>query len=158
MTGYTITEAQSKSLSAVLSDLAVQGEADAVFMSDYGGNIIAHFSQSQEAVMQTMAALAAGSFCATRELAGLIGEPTFHSIFHQGQHACIYMQSVAANFLLLVIFGKSTTAGLIKLYVEKACRELEPIIQEVVGQTPESVGCGKSFEIDTVKPLFRKSK
>ncbi len=154
MPGYAISEEQSEKLNTALSDLAVQAEADAVFMSDCGGNMIAHFAQSESSAIPTIAALAAGSFAATRELATLIGEPTFHLIYHQGKETSIYMQSVL-DFLLLVIFGRSTTVGLVKLYVEKASKELEPILKAIDGisETPAK-DSAHPLELDQSSGIF----
>ncbi len=158
MPGYAVNEKQSKQLATVMADLSVEAEADAVFMTDYGGNIIAHVAQTEGEFVHTLAALAAGSFCATRELASLIGEPTFHSIFHQGQRAGIYIQSVGSNFLIFVIFGKNATPGLVKLYVEKASKELEPVLQQVDGQSTVSAGGSKMlFEINEKESVFKQA-
>lgn len=157
MLGYVLTEKRSKLLNAALADLLVLAEADAVFMSDYGGNMVANSaSAADDDTMCTMTALAAGSFAATRELASLIGEPSFHSVFHQGQRASIYIQNITANFLVLVIFGKSTTAGLVKLYVDKASKELQPILQEMAQGGMDSAEASTTFEIDTSAKVFRE--
>jgi len=134
MSGFAISEAQSKKLHSALHDLSVQAEAKSVFMSDRGGNIIAQTSQDQDGTIDNVAALAAGSFCATRELARMIGEPEFHSIFHQGERANIYIQSTVFDILILVLFGKETTPGLVKLYTEKTCLELGTLLEEVMKQ------------------------
>jgi predicted regulator of Ras-like GTPase activity (Roadblock/LC7/MglB family) len=151
MSGYAITEAQAKILSTALGDLAVEAEADAVLMSDYSGNIMADISRYEDYTIQTLAALAAGSFVATRELAGMIGEPGFRSVFHHGEQASMYIHNVTGDFLILVVFGPGTTVGLVKLYVERASREIEPILESITGQ---DVGAGQTFEMDTSGSIF----
>ena len=161
MMGYALTEEQSRLLEAAISDLLVLSEADAVFISDQGGNLIVHSAaRNDDSSLQTLAALAAGSFCATRELAAMIGEPAFHSIFHQGQHASIYMQSVTPHFLILVIYGKSTTAGLVKLYVEKAGKEIEPVLNRMESLSiADAIGSDtQTFQIDQNAEVFKKKK
>ena len=155
MSSGTVTEEQSKLLTTVLSDIAVQTEANAVFLSDYGGNIIAHISPAGDETIQNIAALAAGSFSATRELAGMIGEPTFSSVFHKGEHSSIFIQSIARSFLMLVIFGKETTIGLVKLYVEKACQELDPLLRKMQDQGVAAQPAAKPFEMTSGAPIFK---
>jgi predicted regulator of Ras-like GTPase activity (Roadblock/LC7/MglB family) len=158
MQGYSVSVEQSERLNTIISDLSVQAEADAVFLTDYSGNILASIEQDSNRNADNVAALAAGSFSATRELASLIGEPSFYSIYHKGQHASIYMQSVTTDILVFVVFGKGTTVGLVKLYVDKANRELEPILEEMLGQTiADAGGKAQEFEIDTSQ-LFQGSK
>ena len=160
MMGQAVSEKQSRQLNVTLSDLMVLSEAEAVFLSDHGGNLIAYTTAAEaDDTIYTIAALAAGSFSATRELASLIKEPEFHSIFHQGEINSIYMQGIAKDFLVLVIFGKRTTAGLVKLYVEKAAKEIEPVIAQINSQSVETAaGPGKKlFEMKTDSDVFKKS-
>ena len=159
MAGTAISEKQSRALNATLSDLMVLAEADAVFLSDFGGNLLAYVTSAEaDDSVYTIAALAAGSFSATRELAAQIKEPEFHSIFHQGENNSIYMQSVSTDYLVLVVFGKRTTAGLVKLYVEKAAKEIEPVLKQVHGQSVSAAG-GETrlFEMKMDTDVFKKT-
>ncbi|MBN1673676.1 MAG: roadblock/LC7 domain-containing protein [Kiritimatiellae bacterium] len=159
MSGYAINEPQSKRLHTALLDLSVQAEAKSVFMSDRGGNIIAQTTQQHDTTIDTVAALAAGSFCATRELARMIGEPEFHSIFHQGEKASIYIQSTVYDILVLVIFGKETTPGLVKLYTEKTCVELTSLLEEIVKQNAsQATQVPVTFKMNEEKAPFVKKQ
>ncbi len=137
--GWAVTAEQVKALNTVLAELLIQSEADGVFMSDYGGNLIAYSTTDEEDdSMHTMSALAAGSFVATRELAALIGETSFRSMFHQGSIASIYIHCVLNKYLVLVVFKSNTTAGLVKLYVEKADAEIIPVIERMEAQSADA--------------------
>jgi predicted regulator of Ras-like GTPase activity (Roadblock/LC7/MglB family) len=151
-----VTEDQSRQLTTALSDLSVLTEASSAFLTDYGGNIIAQVSSSGDETAQTVAALAAGSFSATRELAGMIGEPTFSSVFHKGEQSSIFIQSIAQTFLILVVFGRNTAVGLVKLYVEKACQEIEPLLKNMRSQGVAAQAKAKPFEMTTGAPIFKK--
>jgi predicted regulator of Ras-like GTPase activity (Roadblock/LC7/MglB family) len=158
MTIQAVTEEQSKAIHTVLSDFLVLSEANAAFLSDNGGNLIAFTTttDSPDDSIYTIAALAAGSFCATRELASLIKEPSFHSIFHQGDKTSIYMRSIGSDYLILVIFGKNTPVGLVKLYADRATQELDPVLKQIDAQVGQSgVGLGNIFELSG-KDAFRK--
>jgi hypothetical protein len=105
--------------------------------------------------VQGIAALSAGAFSATRQLAGLMGESMFQSVYHQGHNTSLYMQSLASQFLILVVFGRTTTVGLVKLYVKKLSEELDPLLQEMSRQTAASVGADReTFAIDPSARLF----
>lgn len=156
MDSRIITAKQSETLHLLLSDMMIESEADSVFVCDCGGNIIGHVSQKENDKNQTIAALASGSFAATGELASIIGEPTFRSIFHKGDCASIYMQNLGSNFLMLVIFGKRTTIGLVKLYIEKASGKIEAFLRKLDGQTMESSGTKVSFSIDPSAKVFER--
>jgi predicted regulator of Ras-like GTPase activity (Roadblock/LC7/MglB family) len=120
-----------------------------VFLSDYGGNLLACDGRDgDDPVAHTISALAAGSFSATRELAGLLKETKFHSIVHQGEKTSLLLCGVGNDFVVLVVFGLQTTAGLVKLYVEKMVREIEPVLLEVVRQSVHETGGRQVLEMN----------
>ncbi len=141
-TGYAITEKQSRALDTALSDLLVLAEAESVFMSDHGGNLIACCSAEthNDGLIQTVAALAAGAFNATRELAALVKEPEFRAIYHQGSNRSIYIHALPSDFIVLVVFGEATPVGLVKLYVERTGREIESVIRTIGRQDAATAG------------------
>jgi len=140
---------QGRVLNAAIADLVVQADAVAAFLTDYTGNVMAQRSDRDSNAVQTIAALSAGAFCATRELASLVGERSFHAILHQGADTCIYVRSLADQFLLLVLFGRGTTEGLVKLYVRRLSETLTPLLTQIATQTTRSAaGAGEVIEID----------
>jgi predicted regulator of Ras-like GTPase activity (Roadblock/LC7/MglB family) len=146
---------QGRSLNAAVSDLMAEAEASAVFLTDNTGNVLAERSSLDPRAVQTIAALSAGAFCATRELAVQIGEETFQSISHRGATCGMYIQSVGGQFLLLVIYGRNTTEGLVKLYVKRLCDYLDPILRDVAGQSLAAAApAGQRFEMQSTRPLF----
>lgn len=147
---YAVDEEQSKVLHQALAGLRTLAEADAVFLSDYGGNLLASNGRdADDPVVHTMSALAAGSYSATRELAGLVHETSFHYIVHQGDKTSLLLCGVGDDFVVLVVFGRQTTAGLVRLYVEKMIREVEPLLQAVARQSLEKMAAGKqAFELN----------
>ena len=152
MPGVMITAEQSKDLEKLLEGMLAQTEATAVYLCDYAGNIIHRVvTEDQGPMEQTIAALASGSFVATNELAMLIGEATFHSVYHKGEKASIYMQSLGQDYLVLVIFRNTTTVGLVKLYVDRTCQDLGLLLGVVDQQTEIS---GETFTLDENAKLF----
>lgn len=149
-----ITEAQFNRFNKILSDLFVQAEAEAVFLCDYGGNIICKIVSHDDFRNETIAALASGSFAATNELALLVGESTFHSIYHKGTKASLYMQNIGKAYLVLVVFGGTTTVGLVKLYTDKSCEELEENLTDIGGQQAADISGGETFAMDASSGIF----
>lgn len=157
MRNRIITAKQSESLHVMLSDLLVLAEADAIFVCDTGGNIIDNISQTDDSLDQTIAALASGSFAATGELAMLIGEATFRSVFHKGEKNSIYMQNLSQDYLILVIFSKNTTIGMVKLHITKAAKAIELLLGEVNDQTVTSSGSQTDFAMKSSSNVFEKT-
>jgi predicted regulator of Ras-like GTPase activity (Roadblock/LC7/MglB family) len=130
---YSITEDQSLALDGAISDLLALAEAESVWLSDTGGNLIAFrgLEDTADTASRTIAALAAGSYNATRELAGLLQEREFRAMFHQGAQRGLYMQCLSGDFIVLVVFGAETAVGLVKLYVEKMATEIGPVVDAI---------------------------
>ena len=154
MPGYAISERQARRLNRILGALLRQTGAEALIVTDYGGNILAQVSNFDDHSLQTVAALAAGAFSATRELAGMIGETGFRSIFHRGSERSIYIHCHATAFLTLMVLGKETTQGLARLYVEKAGRQITPILLSTLNQSASGAGAAERFEFDAETDAF----
>lgn len=65
------------------------------------------------------AALAAGAFAATRQLAGRLGESEFDGLMHHGRHRHFYLSPITRDFLLLTVFAQSVPAGIVRLCASK---------------------------------------
>jgi|GEM_PF-2010954 len=156
MTAYAVSEEQSRALTVLLSRLTAQIEAEAILVSDYGGNILAHVVPHEDESIQTVAALAAGAFAATRELARFVREPEFVSIFHRGRESSIFMQCLASNYLVLAVVNKKTAQGLVKLCVERMAGQLEMILAGTVSQSLIDAGALTPFELDSDTDVFEE--
>ena len=75
MTGIPVLTIEDvATLDGVLGDFLKKAEAELTVVIDRGGNVISQFGDRNVTDVTIIAALAAGSFAATRELARRIGE------------------------------------------------------------------------------------
>ena len=86
--------------------------------------------------MTVIAALAAGSFAATKELARRIGEVEFNALYHQGNGSHIFMNSVDDDTIMITVFGQQTTVGLVRFYATSACQSLAALLTEMREKPP----------------------
>ena len=159
---FSMTPQLFSRIDAVLKSTVDRAEAKAVYLCDKGGSIISLYSTvGQFPQEDNMAALAAGSFFATQELARLIGQDAFQCVFHQGQEASVYMQNMTSDMLLLIIFGRDSNAGLVRLYAKQAAKSLTGLLEEAEATAAAEAaagGTGFQFELDeSVQPFFRTS-
>jgi len=155
---FTMTEDLHGAFERILSDLLVRAEAEAVFLCDRGGNIIAQSSANTYSREDNMAALAAGSFFATRELARLLGESEFHCVFHQGETNSVYMQQTTFDLLMLVVFGKESNPGLVRLYATEGGRAIDKLMLTTEAAAPQQSNRPQhAFEIDPTKQPFSRA-
>ena len=103
-------------LDGILADFLRKADADLTVVIDRGGNVISQFGDVSVLDVTVIAALAAGSFAATKELARRIGEVEFNALYHQGNGSHIFMNSVDDNTIMITVFGRRTTVGLVRFY------------------------------------------
>lgn len=132
-----LNENMDNELRRILSDLLVRSEADDSLLCDSGGYVLATEGSGTQDPFQ-MAALGAGVFGASRELARLLGEKEFNAVLHQGAHKNIFIRAVHADALLVVIFSRHASVGLVKLYVEPAVQEMRGLLMDETRQADDA--------------------
>ncbi len=110
------------------SDLMAAGLAHVIYM-DMGGNAISRHD-SGETTLDTMAfaALAAGNFAAVDAMAKLVGESEFSLLFHKGKDLSIHFSKITEETLLISMFNKKISLGLVRLKVAKVAEEINRIL------------------------------
>ena len=153
-----LTKEQHQEMETLLLGVRVQAEVEAVFLCDRAGNILSKHCDASYKDEDNIAALAAGSFFATRMLAGMLGESEFKYVIHQGAKTGIYMQQINDEMLLLVVFGVASNAGLVKLYANQCCMALAQLVQHMLPQGMNQTLKMDAFEMDPRKQPFIKIK
>lgn len=116
-------------IEAVCQRLALDAVARAVFLIDKNGQLIASSGQTSNFDTTSLASLVAGEIAATGGLAQLMGEREFSTLFHEGIRDNLHISIVASRVILVVIFDKRTSLGLVRLRVKKGSEELENIFE-----------------------------
>ena len=116
-------------IDAVLQEYLNKSESDLAVIIDKGGNVISQSGDHEVMDVTIIAALAAGSFAATKELARRIGEVEFNALYHQGNGSHIFMNSVDDDTIMVTVFGKETTVGLVRFYSTGASQNLAGLLR-----------------------------
>src|SRR6185436_7043418 len=119
------------SLDGVLADFLKKAEAELTVVIDRGGNVISQFGDISAMDVTIIAALAAGSFAATRELARRIGEVEFNALYHQGNGNHMFMNSVDEDTIMITVFGTRTTVGLVRFYSTGAAHNVAALLKKL---------------------------
>ena len=118
-------------IETVLQDDLVESGAHSVLLIDLAGNIIAHSDNGNcDHDVYSLAALASANFAAVDTMAKIVGEQEFSLLFHKGENANIHFSKVSGDNLLITIFGKKVTLGLLRLKVAEAIEKINTIIQQ----------------------------
>src|SRR5712672_89263 len=118
-------------IDGVLQDYLQKSESDLAVIIDRGGNVISQYGDMTVMDVTIIAALAAGSFAATRELARRIGEVEFNALYHQGNGSHIFMNSVDEETIMITVFGPRTTVGLVRFYSTGAAQQVAQLLQSL---------------------------
>src|SRR4051812_13391985 len=133
-TPFILQEHQFQKLKAVLSRLCVECAARCVFLIDRDGQPIAFHGEIGDMDTTSFASLAAGNVAATSSMAKLIGEDTFPSVVHEGEHESIFI-SVIGRSLLVIVFDERSTLSLVKIRTKRGSYEVARILEEATIQS-----------------------
>src|SRR5436190_397376 len=123
------------SINAILDAFLKQSAAKCAMLVDKDGHMVTCRGQSQRIDLDTISALVAGSFAATREMAKLLGEEEFSALFHQGKSDNIQLSLVGDRALLTSIFDETTTVGMVRLYSGEAAKRLAVLFKKKAAET-----------------------
>ncbi|MFO7654750.1 MAG: roadblock/LC7 domain-containing protein [Candidatus Krumholzibacteriia bacterium] len=111
-----------------LEDLLKSSRARHVLLVDRTGQLIAQSGGTVEFDLTSFASLCAADFEANYQLAKLVGEKDFSTLYHQGARESMYLGKIARGVVLVVLFDQRTTLGLVRLRVKKTVEELNAVI------------------------------
>jgi predicted regulator of Ras-like GTPase activity (Roadblock/LC7/MglB family) len=133
--GLVISDEQMRLIEAVLVKLrAVSGSQFAALVSTSGQPIAISPADARSDTL-SLAALAASSFAATRQLAQILSEKEFTLLFHEGKEANLHVVQVTESILLLITFGHDTQVGRVRLYTSRALEVLKPALESAENTT-----------------------
>ncbi len=129
-----IYEEEINTIDALLNKLLKGAEAKCALLVDKDGHLITRQGFTHSLDTTALAALLAGSFASTKEIARLVGEPEFSVLFHQGKKDHIHMSIVGERSILVVIFDDRTTIGMVRLYAKETSQELSKVFEQILNK------------------------
>jgi predicted regulator of Ras-like GTPase activity (Roadblock/LC7/MglB family) len=151
---WSFTEGDFGAITKALERFLQESSARCALLVDRTGQLVATVGEKPTFDPTAFATLTAADFSANDQLAKLIGEKEFSSLFHQGERESMYLADVARRVILVVLFDSRTTLGLVRLKVKATVDELTRLFQAVfersaAGQPAQpSVLAGADDEID----------
>ena len=124
-------EEEINKIDSLISKMLKGAEAKCALLVDKDGHLITRQGFTHSLDTTALAALLAGSFASTKEIAKLVGEPEFSVLFHQGKKDHIHMSIVGERSILVVIFDDRTTIGMVRLYAKETSAELQKIFEDI---------------------------
>ncbi|MBI4584266.1 MAG: roadblock/LC7 domain-containing protein [Planctomycetes bacterium] len=118
-------------INTVLKEFLSLSDSKCNMLIDKEGHMVTKAGHTEDFDMQAVAALVAGSYAATREMARLLGEEEFSVLFHQGKKDNIQLTLIGDRTILATVFDERTTIGMVRLYAKEASEKLTKIFAEI---------------------------
>ena len=151
---WSFTEEDFGAITGSLQKFLSASNAQCALLVDRTGQLVATVGEQPTFDPTAFATLTAADFSANDQLAKLIGENDFNSLFHQGETASMYLADVARRVILVVLFDNRTTLGLVRLKMKETVGDLNRLFEQVFARaksgTPgqPSILAGADDEID----------
>lgn len=138
-------EDQIQQIDQALMRIIKEAEAKCALLVDKDGHLVTRQGFTHTLDTTALAALLAGSFASTKEIARLVGEPEFSVLFHQGKKDHIHISLIDDRTILVIIFDDRTTIGMIRLYSKEIGESLKGILVSGGEAKRENLELGKEF-------------
>ena len=128
---WSFTEDDFGAITKSLERFLFDSNARCALLVDRAGQLVATVGEKPKFDPTAFATLTAADFSANDQLAKLIGENDFSSLFHQGEKESMYLADVARRVILVVLFDNRTTLGLVRLKMKATVDELAKFFEQV---------------------------
>jgi predicted regulator of Ras-like GTPase activity (Roadblock/LC7/MglB family) len=128
---WSFTEEDFGAITKALQKFLGETNARCALLVDRSGQLVATVGEQPTFDPTAFATLTAADFSANDQLAQLIGETDFNSLFHQGEKESMYLADIARRVILVALFDNRTTLGLVRLKIKDTVSELTKLFHEV---------------------------
>jgi predicted regulator of Ras-like GTPase activity (Roadblock/LC7/MglB family) len=133
-TSWTLTPEDELALRRAMERLLQECGAHCALLVDRAGQLLTQAGEPPAFDATTFATLTAADFSANDQLARLLGENDFSSLYHQGDRESMLVSDVARRAILVVLFNSGTTLGLVRLRLRPALEDLIRIVDAMVAR------------------------
>ena len=151
---WSFTDDDFQAISGSLQRFLYDSNARCALLVDRAGQLVATVGEPPTFDATAFASLTAADFSANDQLAKLIGEKDFTTLFHQGERESMFLADVARRIILVVLFDNRTTLGLVKLKLKGVVEELSRVFESVFaraaslgGSSPQMAGLAHSLGV-----------
>lgn len=128
LTSLVLTEQGLQNVQAILHKLQQETNAKYLLLVEKSGQTIASAGDDNPYAM-ALSALVAGAFSSTREIARMLGEQEFRTMFQQGGKLNLFILQLDTHDFLTVVFDENSTLGIVKLKSQQLGADLSREIQ-----------------------------
>ncbi len=130
-TSWSLSEADHAAIGQLLQRFLFDSKAKCALLVDRSGQLVTHGGERPAFDVTAFATLAAADFAANDQLARLVGERDFSTLFHQGERESMLLADVAHRVILVVLFDNRTTLGMVKLKLRNTVDDLGRLFERM---------------------------
>lgn len=145
----------------ILNDLVVSSQAITAMLITKEGHNVAEAGNTTNLNTTAIAALVAGMFTATREVARLVGEKQFSILLQQGEKRHIHISLVTGSTMMIVVFEDYQRIGRVRHEARKAGELLAKHLQQDARRNANgeaapdlSMANFKEYALDIIDRIF----
>ena len=153
-----VGEPDTRKIGEQLDRLLNEAGATSTLLLDKSGQVISSRGRMLAEDLSVLGALLAGTFATSREIARIMNENDFRSLFQQGMKQNMLTELVGEGWIMVVMFDKSTHVGLIRDLCRQVTPQLEAVLLQVQRQSRVVSGLNPAFRTsveDTIDLLFK---
>jgi predicted regulator of Ras-like GTPase activity (Roadblock/LC7/MglB family) len=110
--------------------------ARSALLVDRTGRLIAAVGDAGGFDQIAFASLTAADFAASDQLAVLLGEDEFSSLYHHGDRQSMYLADIAGYAILASLFDRRTTLGMVRIKTRGAVGRLVRLFDDMAERGP----------------------
>ena len=152
---FILREPEYEALLSILRKLLLDASAKVVFLVDKNGTLLASVGDAVGFDTTSLASLAAGNIAATGGLANLIGEKEFSILFHEGERDNMHLSVVADRLILVIVFDRRSSVGLVRLRVRQATARLTAVMAVALAANDAESGIVEELTEADIESLFK---
>src|SRR3954462_10011022 len=137
---WSFTEDDFAAITQSLQRFLRESDARCALLVDRSGQLVTTVGEKPTFDATAFATLTAADFSANDQLAKLIGETDFNTLFHQGERESMLLADVARRVILVVLFDNRTTLGLVRLKMKQAVEDLTKLFEQVFARPATGQG------------------
>lgn len=136
---WSLQEGDARHMTDVLQAFVDASGARCALLVDRSGQLVLRVGPDPGFDSTSFASLAAADFSANDQLASLMGEQEFSSLFHQGEKESMYLADVGRRVILVALFGEGATLGMIRIKARTAVGDLSAILADLFDRSSAPV-------------------
>jgi predicted regulator of Ras-like GTPase activity (Roadblock/LC7/MglB family) len=114
-------------------------------LCDRTGRLLTSQGDTRDLDGITFASLCAGDFGASDQLAALLGETEFTSLYHKGHDRSMFLADLAGTAILAVLFDNKTTLGMVRIKTRTVVPKFVTLFEELASRGP----AGRLMQFET---------